>query len=298
MSERMTARLRALLARPGCIVAPGVADALGARLVAMEGFDAVYMTGFGTSLTRLGMPDVGLLTETEMVDNAARIVDASQLPVVADADTGYGNPVNVRRTIRDYERAGVAGVHLEDQQWPKRCGHLSGKRVIPTEEMVAKLKSACDARRDADFVIIARTDAIAVEGIEAAFDRAARYREAGADVLFVEAPVGVEQVKRVAERFKGVPLLYNMAASGKTPDLPADELGRLGFKLAIYPNWMLLAAIPAMQGVLRTLKAEGGIASVRDKVATFKTFTEVAGLPEVQALEARYGVPEDSRASL
>ena len=298
MSERMTARLRALLARPGCVVAPGVADALGARLVAMEGFDAVYMTGFGTSLTRLGMPDVGLLTETEMVDNAARIVDASQLPVVADADTGYGNPVNVRRTIRDYERAGVAGVHLEDQQWPKRCGHLSGKRVIPTDEMIAKLKSACDARRDSDFVIIARTDAIAVEGIDAAFERAARYREAGADVLFVEAPVGVEQVKRVAERFKGVPLLYNMAASGKTPDLPADELGRLGFKLAIYPNWMLLAAIPAMQGLLRTLKAEGGIASVRDKVATFKTFTEVAGLPEVQALEARYGVPEDSRASL
>jgi 2-methylisocitrate lyase-like PEP mutase family enzyme len=294
----MTARLRALLAQPGCVIAPGVADALGARLVALEGFDAVYMTGFGTSLTRLGMPDVGLLTETEMVDNATRIVDASQLPVVADADTGYGNPVNVRRTIRDYERAGVAGVHLEDQQWPKRCGHLSGKRVIPTEEMVAKLKSACDARRDSDFVIIARTDAIAVEGIDAAFERAERYREAGADVLFVEAPVGVEQVKQVAQRFKGVPLLYNMAASGKTPDLPADELGRLGFKLAIYPNWMLLAAIPAMQGLLRELKRAGGIAAVRDKVATFKQLTEVAGLPEVQALEARYGVPEDSRASL
>ncbi|MGE5526329.1 MAG: isocitrate lyase/PEP mutase family protein [Rhodospirillaceae bacterium] len=298
MSDRMTARLRALLARPGCIIAPGVADALGARLVALEGFDAVYMTGFGTSLTRLGMPDVGLLTASEMVDNAMRIADASQLPVVADADTGYGNPVNVRRTIRDYERAGVAGVHLEDQQWPKRCGHLSGKRVIPTEEMVAKLKSACDARRDSDFVIIARTDAIAVEGIDAAFERAERYREAGADVLFVEAPVGVEQVRQVAQRFKGVPLLYNMAASGKTPDLPADELGRLGFKLAIYPNWMLLAAIPAMQGLLRELKRAGGIAGVRDKVATFKQFTEIAGLPEVQALEARYGVPEDSRASL
>ena len=298
MSDRMTARLRALLAKPGCIIAPGVADALAARLVALEGFEAVYMTGFGTSLTRLGMPDVGLLTESEMVDNAMRIAEASQLPVVADADTGYGNPVNVRRTIRDYERAGVAGVHLEDQQWPKRCGHLSGKRVIPTEEMVAKLKSACDARRDRDFVVIARTDAIAVEGIEPAFERAERYREAGADVLFVEAPVGVEQVKQVAQRFKGVPLLYNMAASGKTPDLPADELGRLGFKLAIYPNWMLLAAIPAMQGLLRELKRAGGIAAVRDKVATFKQFTDIAGLPEVQALEARYGVPEDSRASL
>ena len=298
MSERMTARLRALLAQPGCIIAPGVADALGARLVALEGFDVVYMTGFGTSLTRLGMPDVGLLTATEMIDNAARIVDASGLPVVADADTGYGNPVNVRRTIRDYERAGVAGVHLEDQQWPKRCGHLSGKRVIPTAEMVAKLKSACDARQDRDFLVIARTDAIAVEGIEAAFDRAQQYHEAGADVLFVEAPVGVEQVRQVAKRFAGVPLLYNMAASGKTPDLPADELGRLGFKIAIYPNWMLLAAIPAMQKLLRELKRAGGIAAVRDQVATFKQFTDVAGLPEVQALEARYGVPEDSRASL
>ena len=298
MSERMTARLRALLAKPGCIVTPGVADALGARLVALEGFDAVYMTGFGTSLTRLGMPDVGLLTATEMIDNAARIADASCLPTIADADTGYGNPVNVRRTIRDYERAGVAGVHLEDQQWPKRCGHLSGKRVIPTAEMVAKLKSACDARNDADFLIIARTDAIAVEGIEAAFDRAQQYREAGADMLFIEAPVGVEQVQQVAKRFAGVPLLYNMATSGKTPDLPADELGRLGFKIAIYPNWMLLAAIPAMQKLLRELKRAGGIAAVRDQVATFKQITDIAGLPEVQALEARYGVPEDSRASL
>ena len=298
MTTRMTTRLRELLAQPGCLVAPGVADALAARLVALEGFQAVYMTGFGTSITRLGMPDVGLLTATEMIDNATRIVDASGLPVVADADTGYGNPVNVRRTIRDYERAGVAGVHLEDQQWPKRCGHLSGKRVIPTAEMVAKLKSACDARQDKDFVIIARTDAIAVEGINAAFDRAEAYREAGADVLFVEAPVGVEQVKQVSERFKGVPLLYNMAASGKTPDLPADELGKLGFKLAIYPNWVILAAIPAMRHMLRELKRTGGVAGMRDKVATFKEFTDIAGLPEVQALEAQYGVPEDSRASL
>jgi len=298
MTTRMTTRLRELLAQPGCLVAPGVADALAARLVALEGFQAVYMTGFGTSITRLGMPDVGLLTATEMIDNATRIVDASGLPVVADADTGYGNPVNVRRTIRDYERAGVAGVHLEDQQWPKRCGHLSGKRVIPTAEMVAKLKSACDARQDKDFVIIARTDAIAVEGINAAFDRAEAYREAGADVLFVEAPVGVEQVKQVSERFKGIPLLYNMAASGKTPDLPADELGKLGFKLAIYPNWVILAAIPAMRHMLRELKRTGGVAGMRDKVATFKEFTDIAGLPEVQALEAQYGVPEDSRASL
>src|SRR5688500_1628755 len=171
MTEKATARFRTLLSQPGCIVAPGVADALAARRVALEGFDAVYMTGFGTSLTRLGMPDVGLLTASEMVDNASRIVDASGLPVIADADTGYGNPINVRRTIRDYEKAVVAAVHIEDQVWPKRCGHLAGKRVIPTGEMVAKIKSACDARSDRDFMIITRTDAIAVEGLDAALER-------------------------------------------------------------------------------------------------------------------------------
>jgi 2-methylisocitrate lyase-like PEP mutase family enzyme len=189
-------------------------------------------------------------------------------------------------------------VHIEDQVWPKRCGHLAGKRVIPTAEMVAKIKAACDARNDRDFVIIARCDAIAVEGLEAALERGARYREAGADMLFIEAPVGREQVERVAKQFAGVPLLYNMAASGKTPDLPADELGRLGFRLAIFPNWIILAAIPAMRALLRELKTEGGIARVRDKVATFKEFTEIAGLPEIQELEKRYGVPEDQRASL
>jgi len=298
MTERVTARLRALIARPGCIVAPGVADALAARLVALEGFEAAYMTGFGTSLTRLGAPDVGLLTATEMVDNASRIVDASGLPVIADADTGYGNPINMRRTIRDYEKAGVAGVHVEDQVWPKRCGHLAGKRVIPAAEMVAKIRAACDARVDTDFVIIARCDAIAVEGLESALERGEQYREAGADMLFIEAPVGRAEVERVAGHFKGVPLLYNMAASGKTPDLPADELGRLGFKLAIYPNWIILAAIPAMRAMLRELKAKGSIADIRGKVADFKEFTEIAGLPEIQELEARYGVPEDQRAGL
>jgi 2-methylisocitrate lyase-like PEP mutase family enzyme len=298
MTERLTARLSALISTSRCIIAPGVADALAARLVAREGFEAVYMTGFGTSLTRLGAPDIGLLTATEMIDNAARIVDASELPVVADADTGYGNPMNVRRTIRDYEKAGVAGVHLEDQAWPKRCGHLAGKRVIPTAEMVAKIQAACDARRDRDFVVIARCDAIAVEGLEAALERGERYREAGADMLFIEAPVGTQQVERVSRHFSGVPLLYNMAASGKTPDLPADELGRLGFRLAIYPNWIILAAIPAMQGMLRELKRSGSIAGIRKNAATFKEFTEIAGLPEIQKLEERYGVPEEQRASL
>ena len=296
--ERATTRFRNLMKKPGCIVAPGVADSLAGRLVALAGFDAVYMTGFGTSLTRLGMPDIGLLTANEMIDNANRIVDASGLPVIADADTGYGNPMNVLRTIRDYEKTGVAGVHLEDQSWPKRCGHLAGKRVIPTAEMVAKLKAACDARNDDDFVIIARTDAIAVEGFDAAIERGHRYREAGADILFIEAPVGREQVEKVTKAFAGVPLLYNMAASGKTPDIPAEELGRLGFKLAIFPNYAILAAIPAVQHMLAELKKTGTIGHLRDRMTTFKEFTEIAGLPEVTKLEARYGVPEDQQAQL
>jgi len=298
MEPRMTTRLRTLLARNRCIVAPGVADAFAARMVAMEGFEACYMTGFGTSLTRLGMPDIGLLTMNEMVDNAARIAEVCGAPLVADADTGYGNPMNVRRTIREYERAGVAAVHIEDQAWPKRCGHLAGKRVIPTLEMEAKLKAAVDSRRDADFVVIARTDAIAVEGFESALERGERYRAAGADVLFIEAPTSMAQLEAMRQRFDGVPLLYNMAASGKTPDLDNATMARLGFRLAIFPNWLLLAAIPAMRRMLGELKAKGGIGDIRKEVATFKELTEIAGLPEVQELENRYGLPEDQRAGL
>jgi 2-methylisocitrate lyase-like PEP mutase family enzyme len=298
MTIRLTQRLKSLLAGDRCIVAPGVADALAARMVAMEGFDACYMTGFGTSLTRLGMPDIGLLTMSEMVDNAARIVDACGIPLVADADTGYGNPLNVRRTIHEYERAGVAGLHLEDQAWPKRCGHLAGKRVIPIAEMEAKLKAAVDSRRDGDFVVMARTDAIAVEGFQAALERAERYRAAGADVLFVEAPTSLAQLETIGQRFKGVPLLYNMAASGKTPDLDNAAMARLGFRIAIFPNWLILAAIPAMRRMLRELKTKGSVAQIRDTVATFKEFTDIAGLAQVQELEDRYGLPEDQRAAL
>jgi 2,3-dimethylmalate lyase len=293
---RPTSRMRELIARPFCTIAPGVADALAARLVAREGFEAVYMSGFGTSLTRLGRPDAGLLTACEMVDNASRIVDASELPVIADADTGYGNSVNTWRTIRDFEKAGVAGVHIEDQDWPKRCGHLSGKRLVTTADMVAKIKAACDARHDPDFLIIARTDAIAVEGLEAALTRSMRYREAGADMVFIEAPVGRTDVERIARRFKGVPLLYNTAPNGKTLDLPVEELGRLGFRLAIFPNWVILAAIPAMENLLGELKRSGTAAHLRDKVASFKDFTHIVELPEIQKLEERYDVPERLRA--
>jgi 2-methylisocitrate lyase-like PEP mutase family enzyme len=274
-------------------MAPGVADALNAKLVARHGFEAIYMTGAGTSAVRLGMPDVGLLTMSEMVDNAGRIADSSGLPLIADADNGYGGVLNVRRTIQAYERAGVAAVHIEDQVMPKRCGHLMGKQLVPATEMTAKIRAAVDARTDADFVVIARTDAVAVEGFDAALERAGRYREAGADVLFVEAP-NAEQLPQIAPRLKA-PLLYNMATSGKTPFLGRDEIERLGFKLIIYPNWVMLAAIRAASEVLATLKETGTIADVARQVPTFKEFFDLLGMPDVQALEASYGIDEGAR---
>ena len=243
MSDRLTTSLRTLLNAPGALMAPGVADPLMARIVAQQGFDALYMTGAGTAAARLGMPDVGLLTLTEMADNVTRIVDAAQLPLIADADNGFGGPLNVRRTVQCYERAGAAGLHLEDQVLPKRCGHLAGKQLVSQADFVAKIHAAVDARRDDDFMIIARTDAIEVEGFDAAIERAQAYAEAGADMLFVEAP-GPAQLPDIVPRL-AKPVLYNMATSGKTPFFKREEIEALGFKLIIYPNWMMLAAIKA-----------------------------------------------------
>ncbi len=288
-------KLREMLEGPELVMAPGVADALNARLVAREGFKAIYMTGSGTTASRLGMPDIGLLTMTEMVDNAGRIVDASGLPVIADADTGYGGPINVQRTIRAYERAGVAGVHIEDQQWPKRCGHLEGKTLIPAAEMAAKVRAASDAREDKDFVVIARTDTLSVEGFEQALDRGRLYEEAGADMIFIEAPNTPDQLAAVPRSFK-VPTLFNMASSGKTPFLSAQEIQKLGFKVVIYPNFMLLAAVTAAQGVLRELKKTGSIAGLANKITTFTELFDLVGMREVQELEQRYGVADNARA--
>jgi 2-methylisocitrate lyase-like PEP mutase family enzyme len=291
---RPTTVLRRLLAAERLVVAPGVADALNARLVAREGFEALYMSGAGTTATRLGWPDVGLLTMVEMADNAARIADVAGIPLIADADTGYGGVMNVRRTVRAYERAGVAALHIEDQAWPKRCGHLAGKALVPTSEMVARIRAACDARHDQDLVIIARTDAIALEGFEAALDRARAYEAAGADVTFVEAPTDREQLAAIP-RAVGKPALYNLSASGKTPSLPVPELERLGFRLAIYPNFLLLAAIPAAQAVLRTLKQSGSVEPMRGAMASFREFFDLAGMEEVQELEARYATSAENR---
>jgi 2,3-dimethylmalate lyase len=294
MADRATTRLRSLLERPGLLMAPGVADALNARLVAQAGFDAIYMTGSGTSVSRLGMPDIGLLSVTEMVDNAGRIADASGLPLISDADTGYGGPRNVQRTVRMYEKAGVAGIHIEDQTWPKRCGHLSGKTLIPPAEMAAKIRAACDARVDGDFVIIARTDAITVDGLDAALDRANTYAEAGADMIFVESPRTAEELSEIPKRIK-VPTLFNMASSGKTPFLSAEEIEALGYRLAIYPNFAMLCAVPAVRHYLSELKSRGTVSHLVDDMASFRELFEIAGMEDVKEREARYTVAENAR---
>jgi len=293
---QMTRRLRELLARPKVLMAPGAADALTARLIAKHGFEAIYMTGAGTTAVRLGMPDVGLLTMSEMVDNAQRIAYASQLPLIADADTGYGGPVNVQRTVRDYERAGAAAIHIEDQQWPKRCGHLAGKSLIPVEEMQAKIRAGLDARIDQDFVLIARSDALAVEGFERAMERCHRYEEAGADMIFLEAPSKMEHLAAIPKAFRK-PALYNMASSGKTPFLGAEEIQKLGYKVVIYPNFALLSAITAISHTLSELKRTGTMSEVSKNIASFQDFFNLVGMKEVQEAEAKYGVNENTRVT-
>ncbi len=282
-------RLRELLAGPEPVVAPGAYDALSARLVEQAGFDVVYMTGFGTSASLLGRPDVGLLGGAEMVDHVRRIVDAVERPVIADADTGYGNAINVVRTVRAYEQAGVSGLHLEDQVMPKKCGHMSGKAVIPTAEMVGKIRAAVDARRDPDLVLIARTDAAAVHGLEEAISRARAFAEAGADVLFVEAPTSEDDIARVASELHGVaPLVFNWAEGGRTPPIPLERIAELGFSLVIYPIATLLAATAGVRSVLETLKRDGTPLAAMDALPTFDGFTDLIGLPEVRDLEQRY----------
>ena len=283
-------RLRELLARPEPLVAPGAYDALSARLVEQAGFDVVYMTGFGTTASLAGRPDVGLLTGTEMVDNARRIAAAVDVPVIADADTGYGNAINVVRTVQAYEQAGVAGIHIEDQVMPKKCGHMSGKAVIPADEMVGKIRAAVAARRDPDFLLIARTDAAAVEGLSAAIDRARAYADAGADVLFVEAPTSEDDIARVAEELRGVaPLVFNWAEGGRTPPIPLARIAELGFALVLFPIGTLLAATAGIRRLLASLR-DDGVPAV-DDLPTFDGFTDLIGLPEIRELEARFGTP-------
>ena len=278
--------LRALVEQPRYTIIPGAFDALSARLAQLAGFDAVYLTGGGYSRA-CGFPDIGLLTLTENLAFANRCVEAVDIPVIADADNGYGNATNVIRTVREFEKTGVAGFHLEDQVSPKKCGHYEGKGVIKAEEMVGKIKAAVDTRRDGDMLVIARTDARAVEGFQAAVDRVNAYLEAGADVGFVEAPETADEVARLPQLVTK-PLLINMFHGGKTPSIPARELERMGYRLGIYPSQSHRAAIRAVQEVLQVLKEDGDTIRIEDRLASFKDRERVVNATWWSDRERRY----------
>jgi 2,3-dimethylmalate lyase len=280
--------LRDLIEAGEMVLAPGCYDALGGRLVQEAGFPAAYMTGFGSAAARLGRPDIGLMTLSEMVDNARRIAEAVDIPLIADADTGYGNSINVIRTVHDYETAGVSAIHIEDQVMPKKCGHMEGKQVVPAAEMAAKVAAAVAARSSAEFLIIARTDARAVEGLEGALERARIYREAGADALFVEAPQSEAEIEAVARAFPDVPLLFNYAEGGKTPAVTHAFLRELGFKLLIFPLTVLLATTAAIRSALQRVWADGTPIELMPSMLPFGDFLDFIGIAEIRELEQRF----------
>jgi 2-methylisocitrate lyase-like PEP mutase family enzyme len=283
------AKLRRLLAGDHIIVGGGAHDALTARIVEQVGFEMCVVTGAGVSMCR-GYPDVGLVTMEEMVRNARYIAEAVDIPVVVDADNGYGNAINVRRTVREFEAAGVAAIHIEDQVWPKRCGHMYGKKLIPTEEMVQKLRSALDARRNKDFVIIARCDAILVEGLEAALARGDAYIDAGIDMLWLENRESLDELKQIADYYRGrVQLCFNHSPSGMVPRLHVSELEAMGFKTASFYVHALMAACKTMREVLTEIKSSGNSLTVWDRMVGFDEFWNIAGLPEIRELEKKYG---------
>ncbi|HSG93942.1 MAG TPA: oxaloacetate decarboxylase, partial [Afifellaceae bacterium] len=259
------ATFKRLMAESAPVVAPGVYDGLSAAMARRGGFAAVYASG-GAIARSMGLPDLGLVTMSEMAQRLAQIVEAASVPVLADADTGHGTALHVRRTVRNFEAAGVAGLHIEDQGFPKRCGHLAGKNLAPTAEMAGKIKAAAETRRDPDFLIAARSDAIAVEGFEAAMQRAAAYKAAGADILFIEAPETVEQIKAIPEHLPG-PLMINMFRGGRTPATSLERLGALGYALVIIPSDLQRATIQAMHHVLEAIRADGDSAAVDNLLA-------------------------------
>ena len=288
MAKKATSSLREQLEdKTKIIVLPGVFDALSARIAEQVGFDAMFQTGYGSSAALLGMPDFGFLNAGETVDNARRIIRAVKVPVLVDADTGYGNPLNVWRLVQDLESLGAAGIFLEDQIWPKRCGHMIGKDVIPKDEYLPKLKAAVEARKSKDFVIVARTDARAPIGLDEAIERGKAYKKVGADVIFVEAPRSTEELKKVAEEIDA-PLVANMIEDGVTPTLSAQELLNLGYRMAVFPLSALYSATYAMRQVLTELKKTGATRVTRKMMVTFKDFNRFVDLDKYMNLEKRY----------
>jgi 2-methylisocitrate lyase-like PEP mutase family enzyme len=281
------ARLSELIGRPP-LVLPGCADALTARIAERAGFEAVYATGAGIANAQLGRPDVGLTTMTEVLDQVARIVDAVEVPVVADIDTGFGNAINARRALRAFERAGVAGVQIEDQTFPKRCGHLDRTEVVPLDEFLGKLRAVLDARADPSLVVVARTDVLAIDGFEAAVERANRFVEAGADVVFVEAPPDRDALAALPARVPG-PLVANMVEGGRTPLLSAAELAALGYAVVLFANTALRVAARAVRDALAELRRTGDARPLMDRMLSWEERQALVGLDEIEALDARYG---------
>ncbi len=291
------AKLRQLLVQERPITAPGCYDAMTALLIEQAEFDCAYLGGASVAFTKLGRPDIGLVSMSEMLDVIGHIGERVRIPLIVDADNGFGNALNVQRTVREYERAGAAAIQLEDQTLPKRCGHLPGKRLISTSEMLGKIRAALDARQDEQTVIIARTDAIAVDGIDAALDRAAAYADAGADVLFVESPRNLEELSRVGNELAAtVPLLANMVEGGLTPVLPVEELAKLGFRLVIFPGAMVRITSRAAQEYLRRLKRDGSTLAILDRMNDFAGINAVIGTDDLLAQGDRYADPSSSQS--
>jgi 2-methylisocitrate lyase-like PEP mutase family enzyme len=284
---RNSSALKQLMARRAAVIVPGAANALFARVIEDLGFECVYVSGAGVANMRLGAPDVGLTTLTELADTVAAIADAVRLPLIVDADTGFGNAVNMVRTVRVLERMGAAGIQIEDQVFPKKCGHFAGKQVIPVQEMLQKVRAAVDARLDPDLQIIVRTDARAIEGLDRAIERACAFVEAGADVIFVEAPVSLDELARIPREVQA-PQIANIVFGGKTPDPGREKLEEMGFSAVLYANATLQAALRAAHDVLKALKSDGSLASVADRLASFEERQDAVAKGTWDALETRY----------
>ena len=287
MSDSYNRRLREILRKREAVLLPGAANALTARVIEDIGFKAIYVTGAGVANTFLGVPDIGLVSMTELASHVSAMREVVSLPLIVDADTGFGNPLNVARTVQVLERSGANAIQFEDQEFPKRCGHFSGKDVIGTAEMVQKIHAAVDARVDPDMVIIARTDAIATDGFERAMERAAAYISAGADMTFVEAPKTKEQIAEIPKRLEA-PQIINLVAGGLTPMIGLDELETMGFAMVLYANAALQASIAGMQKVLNHLKVEGSLNGVSAELASFEERQRLVGKPHFDALEKQY----------
>ncbi len=280
--------LKSMLKSKKPLVIPGVYDALGAKIAQKVGFDAMFQTGYGTSATLFGMPDFGFIGATETVDNARRICRAVSVPVIIDADTGYGNALSVWKLVKELESAGAGGIFLEDQKWPKRCGHMQGKEIVPQEEYTEKLSAAIDARENKDFIIVARTDARATDGLDEAIERGKQNKKTGADAIFVEAPRSLDEMKRIGKEINA-PLVANMIEGGATPLSSAETLNKMGFKIILYPLSVLYANTFATMNILKELKKSGETTKYKQKVVNFDQFNDLVELAKFRKMEKKYG---------